>query len=101
LTSEEELAKRVLRFNLKKILCPDEGTLLDKVKQLYPTAAHVVTVNLDQRDSDGSPHIVTHRIRSVTITTRTIRLWNGNTETRAAKHHSHSGEWFSHAESST
>ena len=82
---EKELWRRASGekpFNYKTIRYLDESTLMDEVKQLYPTVSHIIIVELDNRDLEGKPLITMRMIRGINIHTTISKNWSGQTTSR-------------------
>lgn len=68
--SEKKIFDRAIgkRYNKKHIPVIDEESFFDDLRQLYPAAASITIVNLDRRDVDGKPHIISRNLRSIVLT---------------------------------
>lgn len=74
MTSDSEIVKRALNTpnrthpvnrGYRRLTYTDTESLIHDVKSLYPTATDLMIINPDQRDSDGSPLMVTRKLRGV------------------------------------
>jgi hypothetical protein len=55
----------------KRLTYTDVDSLIHDVKSMYPSATDLMVINPDQRDSDGSPLMVTRKLRGVKFTSYT------------------------------